>query len=311
MSRAPASPTAAIACPACGAPAAVDDRFCEVCGHALRDDGAVADGRVEVLDAGAAGVTHRGLLHARNEDAMRLSVRDRSASSPVTVAIVCDGVSSSIHPEIASRLAASTAASALTAVSAPDEQSVHDAIAAAQAAVERIPWSRDRDTSAPSCTLAAAVWDGEHVVVGNVGDSRVYWLGADGARVLTEDDSWMHHQLANGTDPRVARRDPNAHAITRWLGEDASDDPYRVSTFTPPGAGRVVVCSDGLWNYAAEPASLLELAGTQALAGTPAELAHHYVDAALAAGGHDNVTVVVVDVVPPGVTPPTSQEEAP
>ena len=307
MSRAPASPTAAIACPACGAASAADDRFCEACGHALRD-AVVADGRVEVLAPGAVALTHRGLVHARNEDAMRLSVRDASTSIGVTVAIVCDGVSSSIHPEIASRLAASTAGSALTAVSKPDEQSVHDAIAAAQAAVERIPWSRDSNSSAPSCTLAAAVWDGEHVVVGNVGDSRVYWFGADGAHILTEDDSWMHHQLASGADPRVVQRDPNAHAITRWLGEDASDDPYRVSTFTPPGAGRVVVCSDGLWNYAADPRSLLALAGARALGSPPAELAHHFVDAALAAGGHDNITVIVIDVIPPGATAPTPQE---
>src|SRR5258708_2833590 len=59
---------------------------------------------------------------------------------------------------------------------------------------------------------------------------------------------------------------PHAHVLTRWLGgeeADLDDDPDRaphVERFTPPGAGALLICSDGLWNYLSEAADLAGLA---------------------------------------------------
>ncbi len=75
---------------------------------------------------------------------------------------------------------------------------------------------------------SARVWDGDEVTVGSLGDSRAYWIGADGARRLTVDDSWAREQVDAGVlDERDAEADPRAHAITRWLGADAPDEPPR------------------------------------------------------------------------------------
>ena len=64
---------------------------------------------------------------------------------------------------------------------------------------------------------------------------------------------------------------PHAHVLTRWLGGEAADladDPERaphVERSTPPGAGSLLICSDGLWNYLAEASDLARLALPKAL----------------------------------------------
>ena len=94
-----------------------------------------------------------------------------------------------------------------------------------------------------------------------------------------------------------AETDAQAHAITRWLGADAPDEPYLVETFVPEEPGRLVVCSDGLWNYAPSASAIADLVHRDPDAPT-IEVARALVDFALAAGGHDNITVAVVDVTP-------------
>jgi serine/threonine protein phosphatase PrpC len=139
------------------------------------------------------------------------------------------------------------------------------------------------------------------VTVCSVGDSRAYWLGADEARQLTTDDSWAAEQVASGAMSEAdAMADPRAHAITRWLGSDAPTDPPHLSTFSPTAPGRLLVCSDGLWNYAPTAGELLELVDAQSAGATPLELARALTDFALLAGGHDNITVVIADVAPKG-----------
>jgi serine/threonine protein phosphatase PrpC len=84
-----------------------------------------------------------------------------------------------------------------------------------------------------------------------------------------------------------------AHTITRWLGRDA--DPAwtpRLSQFRPDGPGRLVLCSDGLWNYAETAAEV----AAAAAAGEPLEVATRLVDFANGKGGHDNITVIVIDI---------------
>jgi serine/threonine protein phosphatase PrpC len=287
-------------CPRCDAAVAPDDRFCEACGSALGSGGDRATARGSdhrtVADLGVvAGVSHRGNVHHRNEDALALEV-----DGELVVAVVCDGVSSSINPDVASRVAADTAAATLASrVDADLLARAARAVADAQHAVTFVPWPRDQRDGAPACTLAAASWDGERIVVANVGDTRVYWIGAGEARLLTEDDSWLQEQLDLGAERRVAELDRNAHAITRWLGVDAPEAPYRIRTFRPDGPGSVVVCSDGLWNYAPSPAELAHLVAACEDSDTPLALAHSLVDVALHGGGHDNVTVVVIDVDSP------------
>ena len=97
-------------CPACQQDALANDEFCESCGFAL---GVLRDAHrnhIELETACAAGLSDRGLVHHRNEDALFL---DSAGAS--TVAIVCDGVSSATRPDDALSTRADMAAQAATA----------------------------------------------------------------------------------------------------------------------------------------------------------------------------------------------------
>jgi PPM family protein phosphatase len=347
------------ACPRCAADVGADDRFCERCGLdlALRRAG-TADARPPggpctacgaapdetdycgvcgrrvpggtdhvTADLGLlAGVSDRGYVHARNEDAMAFGLR---RDTGVVAAVVCDGVSSTRRPQDASRTAAEAALSVLlnaesAAVSVPvgagpeeprtgwtvrvhpaaariyqapestpgvteEERLLRRAVDAAAEAVAGLAPGGELD--APSCTLVAAlVGPSGRVTVAWVGDSRVYHLDGPASRLLTADHSWAHAQVAAGVlDPESAMADPRAHAITRWLGADGQPYPD-VATVDAEG-GLLLLCTDGLWNYLPDPGDLARIAGA---ADTPYGIAALLTRYALDSGGRDNITVVAI-----------------
>jgi serine/threonine protein phosphatase PrpC len=286
------------------------DVFCEGCG-APQWAGQPGDGRS--IDAGAAGAaTDRGLVRDRNEDAVHVETIDGAS-----IAIVCDGVASTVDAQRAAAVAAAVAGRVLgDAVRAraarwDPEHATTAAMDAADHAVTQIGLGLGAVDDAPACTYVSAVWDGSDVVVGSAGDSRAYWISGSSARQLTVDDSWAHDQLAaNGLDADEISRDPNAHAITRWLGADAPPGSFTVSRLAPTNAGRIVLCSDGLWRYATEPEEMALLITSLPPSTAAADVARALVDAALAAGGQDNVTAAVLDVQPQP-DPHSDEEEAP
>ncbi|WP_433359704.1 PP2C family serine/threonine-protein phosphatase [Actinoplanes sp. CA-142083] len=286
-------------CPNCGTPGGVGaDGYCENCGmlagrprdHIEADCGPVA-----------AAVTDRGRRHHRNEDHMWLAVRDDAVD-----VVVCDGVSASFDPDVASETAATTAGGLLA--SSPD---VSAAILGAKEAVAALVSSGDprRISSNPACTIVTAAVRGAEINIGWVGDSRAYWLPPEGpAEQLTEDDSWATHAIAMGADPADAMRDPKAHAITAWLGADAAPVLPRTGAFTVVGAGHLVLCSDGLWNYLTDPAEFAAAVREHLrTGGTLIEAARGLAEFANAAGGADNITVAIVPVSSdPTPTAPTA-----
>ena len=286
-------------CPQCGVSILDDDVFCEACGCRLVEDPtgpdlepATGPDHVEVDLGAVAGVSDRGLTHRRNEDAFTLDTRGDHL-----IAVVCDGVSASVSPDRAARVAADTVAQMLVAAiddGADLTAAMAEAVTVARAAVERVPWVATQRLAAPSCTLVAAVWDGRAMTVASVGDSRAYWIGTEAAALLTEDDSWALHQVRAGElSAEDAAQHPWAHAITNWIGADAPDEALRVERFEPPGDGFLVVCTDGLWNYVPDPDALAAL--VRALdAISPHDIADALVQHAIAQGGADNVTVAVL-----------------
>ena len=114
-------------------------------------------------------------------------------------------------------------------------------------------------SDAPASTVVCALWDGSAVTVGWVGDSRAYWIARGASTCLTVDDSWAQSQLDAGATAQLVQADPRAHVVTRWLGRDAPDAPPGVASFVPAESGRVVVCSDGLWQYMPSASRLAEL----------------------------------------------------
>lgn len=274
-------------CGACGSAGAVGaDGYCENCGMLAARPG---DHRENDHGEVAAAVSDRGLRHHRNEDAMWLAVRGTDVD-----VVVCDGVSASFDPDVASATAAETAGRALAS------DVCADAVLAAAAAVAGLAATGDprRASSNPACTIVAATVRDGAISYSWVGDSRAYWVPDDPGATplqLTEDDSWAACVIAAGVDPEIAWNNPKAHAITAWLGADAGEVKPRSGHLSPGGPGTLVVCSDGLWNYLTSPdafgAAVRSAAGA---GGGPIGAARALVALANEAGGSDNITVALV-----------------
>ena len=298
-------PSASVAVCACGAAAnEVDEEgFCLRCGKRLQRP---ASDHVEAsLSAAFAAVSDRGLRHDRNED--RFAIAQGNGG---IVMVVCDGVSASRTSELASAALSQTIADtlgrALEAGAIEDpETAMREAIHAGAAAVARAaPAAAQAHDNPPSSTVVAALVRDGNATLGWVGDSRAYWITADEALPLTKDHSWMNAVVEAGDmTPEQAAAAPQAHAITRWIGADSGDASIPdTREFELSSPGTLLLCSDGLWNYAASPEAMHALlqqahqptrsdtaeAGPDALA-----IASYLVQFANDSGGQDNVTVAL------------------
>jgi PPM family protein phosphatase len=284
-------------CSACKAPADAigADGYCSRCGVRQR----VPQDRQEIDLVVAGGVSDRGRVHRRNEDAFYM----HSAGESGVAVVVCDGISSSLSPDVAARRAADAAgavlAEALRGEEAVFAEATRTAVLASQQAVLEVPWTSRSDLDVPSCTLVSALCRDGELVIGWVGDSRAYWIAPEDSRQLTVDDSWAQEQVTAGLlSAQEAGADRRAHSITRWVGRDALDEEGQLVTMRTTEPGRLVLCSDGLWNYTPEVADIAALLDALPPGSSAITAAHSLADTALAAGGRDNITVAVIDVKP-------------
>lgn len=243
-------------------------------------------------DLSLAGCTDVGLMREANEDTYALF-----RSGDVSIAVVCDGVSASRDAHIAADIASHTACSFLAEHLAGDAAETMDAaIRAAHGGICDVHQQRGGEPL--GTTLVAARVEGRRITIGWVGDSRAYFVGRDESVLLTHDHSWLNEALAAGTSPEEAVRSPFAHALTRCLGPLEGGDAWHAEPevidveVTAPGF--VILCTDGLWNYAASPEELAEIVAP--VYGRAGEMARALSAVALARGGQDNVTVAVVEV---------------
>jgi len=138
-----------------------------------------------------------------------------------------------------------------------------------------------------------ALKDGEpHFAVFNIGDSRVYLLIDGEFSRVTTDHSVVQEMVDAGLlDASEAENHPDSNVITRAVG--FRDDPRPDVWMLPVRPGmRLLLCSDGLTKEVSDK----HIRGHLSTGASAAETADELMDAALAAGGRDNVTVVVIDV---------------
>jgi PPM family protein phosphatase len=253
------------------------------------------------LAAGSA--TDQGQLRDNNEDAFL--VDDERA-----LFAVADGMGGHRGGEVASR----TAIESLRA-SIASGVSVHDAIARANTAViDRA--EGDGELEGMGTTMTAVVPAGGHqLLIGHVGDSRAYLLHDGNLRRVTEDHSLVEELVREGRlTPEQAESHPQRAIITRALGIDPDVDVDVYTIDVEPG-DRLLVCSDGL-NTMVRDRDVERIARSEP---DPQHAAEALVAAANSAGGEDNITVVVVDVLEvDGATPidpealvPSGDEPAP
>ncbi|MEU6754224.1 protein phosphatase 2C domain-containing protein, partial [Spirillospora sp. NPDC046719] len=167
--------------------------------------------------------------YSRNEDAIALA-----AHAAGVVAVVSDGVGSSQRPDEASRAAADTAAAELAALLDAGRDPEEATRAAALKAADAVAALAASPSEAPSCTYVSAVTRGGALTVGWVGDSRAYWLSADGDGTAdsgeeeTRPDATRPDGLgADDTEPNTGDTEPNTGDMaelgaSRQLTEDDS-----------------------------------------------------------------------------------------
>jgi protein phosphatase len=204
---------------------------------------------------------------------------------------VADGMGGHRAGEVASATAID-ALQAAFARGAPLDEAVGEANAAV---FEKA--SANLDMRGMGTTLtAAALLDGDVLLLGHVGDSRAYlWRDGDVIQI-TEDHSLVEQLVREGRlRPEEAAVHPQKAIITRALGIDPEVEVDTYPVKLRPG-DRVILCSDGLTNMVADSA----IAGVLRRQRDPQLAAETLVDMANQAGGDDNITVVVIDAVGDG-----------
>jgi PPM family protein phosphatase len=228
----------------------------------------------------AALVTHVGRVRAVNEDSVMVAD---------DLWVVADGLGGHEGGEHASRVAVET----VVELTVPAE-GADSLVRAIEAAHHRIV-QRGRELGVPAMgtTVVAAArhTDRSEVTVAWVGDSRAYLLDDRSLRPVTEDHNEAAELLRKGyLSAQDARVSPAQAWLTRSLGAGHPDVPA-VDTVTVPARGRLLLCSDGLTAELDD-----DRIGELLAEGDPEAACAALLQAALDAGGSDNVTLVVVDL---------------
>lgn len=237
----------------------------------------------------AAGVSHVGKVRKGNEDAFRI---DEESG----VFIVADGMGGHAAGEIASALAADVALERLSGAADLDDDRLRGVIDAAfasahQALVECC--EGDPKTAGMGTTLTVALLRPDRsLLLGHLGDSRLYHLSAGALRQLSRDHTWVQQEVDAGrVAPNAARKHPFSHILSRVLSVDESAAPD-ISRFTVNAGDTLLLCSDGLHNLV-EASEILDILMS---ADPIPDAAKRLIGAANRRGGTDNITAVVVRV---------------
>jgi len=237
----------------------------------------------------ASAVSDRGRKRPSNEDAFGFSVEHG-------VYLVCDGMGGAAAGEIASSLAVDEVMAQLTRPAgtdtAPMPQLAEDAICTGNRAIYTRS-QRNPKLSGMGTTLVGMVVEERRVWVINVGDSRCYRLRNNKLEQLTHDHSLVEEQVRMGRMTQAeAKRSPFRNVITRALGTQSSVTPD-IFAFEAEPADLFLLCSDGLTRELPDPLieSLLSIDERIEV------LCTRLVNAANKAGGHDNITCLLVRAV--------------
>jgi protein phosphatase len=237
-----------------------------------------------VVHYSASALTDRGRKRPSNEDAFGLSVEHG-------VFVVCDGMGGAAAGEVASTLAVAEMMRLLTerAWTSPPPIEAAEAVAAANEEIF-LRSQRNQKLNGMGTTLVALLVEERRAWMANVGDSRGYRLRDSHLEQITLDHSLVEEQIRMGQMSRQeALRSPLKNVITRALGTQSVVTPDIFELEIEPG-DLFLLCSDGLIRELSD--SVLE--SLLRLDVTLEEMCSRLVEAANEAGGHDNITCLLV-----------------
>ncbi|WP_082390145.1 PP2C family protein-serine/threonine phosphatase [Ornatilinea apprima] len=216
---------------------------------------------------------------------------------PFGVFIVADGMGGHQNGEVASAFAVRSMAEYLISRlyspvlgmrSGTQIESLHEII---EEGVQEAQSAVVKNAPGGGTTLTTALVMGERVTIAHVGDSRAYFIHPDGRmRAVTKDHSLVRRLIELGQiNEDEAAVHPQRNVLYRALGQQ---EPFRpeVNTHLLPHPGYLMICSDGLWGVLGDA----EIFRIITKAPDPSEACLQLVDAANAAGGPDNISVILV-----------------
>jgi serine/threonine protein phosphatase PrpC len=238
-----------------------------------------------------------------NEDslfALTTTLAGNSGSLPLGLYIIADGMGGHQYGEVASNAAVRTVAGHImrkfqpylfSLKPTPPEESLQEIM---QAAVKEAQKTIQNEAPSSGTTLTAALVLGQQVTIAHVGDSRAYNIYSDGrAEVITRDHSLVKRLEELGhISADEAENYPHRNVLYRALGQGDILEPD-IFTVAFPQTGYLMLCSDGLWGVVAEQDIQRMIKDAPNLQ----RACQNLVEAANAAGGPDNISVIIVELI--------------
>jgi len=239
-------------------------------------------------------VTHSGMVRSHNEDSI-------AADAATGLAVLADGMGGYNAGEVASGIAVAMISSELKKVLAAAEELdiakaerlVGEHAIRANNAIYQAAQTQSQ-YAGMGTTLVTALWHDNKMVVGHVGDSRLYRFRGNKLEQVTKDHSLLQEQIDSGLITKEqARHSQNKNLVTRAVGIDPDVEAEVHSYDVQPG-DIYLLCSDGLNDMVRDEDMQLTLSSLQANLPLAAE---QLVQQANDNGGRDNVSVILVRVL--------------
>ena len=237
----------------------------------------------------AAGRSDTGRTRSNNEDRILVDI-------PGGIYLVVDGMGGQAAGERAAEVAAKIIPMRLSRQTGKTEKRVREAFALASTEIHDLA-EQEPELKGMACVATLALVEGDRVVIGHVGDSRLYLLEPNTIRKVTSDHSPVGElEDAGKLSEEAAMHHPRRNEVYRDLGSapHTPDDPdfVEVHSFVLPDRSALLLCSDGLTDQV--PAQRIRRIVEQH-AGDPNAAALALIEAANDAGGKDNVSAIVIE----------------
>lgn len=241
-----------------------------------------------------AGLSDVGMVRELNEDNWYWG----QISDSFSLYAVADGMGGHDSGEIASELAVETlfssSRSRISDVNSGDQEALGGLLRSSFEEANRmvVTTGMEQESNMGTTLCAILVSDNHDVVIGNVGDSRIYLLRDGELRQLSQDHSLVAFLVQLGElSEEEARDHPSGNILVRSIGStlDVEVDIFHLKS---QSGDRLLLCSDGLWGEIPDD----ELASLLINNENPGEACSVLIEVANGNGGRDNSTLIVVDV---------------
>lgn len=249
----------------------------------------------------AAADSDLGLSRRINQDAVFQWISDQDLDPPRALFLLADGMGGHQEGEVASQLAVDKHKEIILPELSKNEieevrltELLETALHASNQAIHDYAVDNDIIPQDIGTTLDCVVVLGVMVFVSHIGDGRIYILEKYGLNQVTKDHSAVAEMVEAGLiTPDEIYTHPQRNILTQGLGGNSKID-VEVERFVLSVGERILVCSDGLWGIVRDP--LLER--IMLWASPPHVLVKELIITANEAGGNDNISVIVCDILP-------------